>query len=60
MPMARPHQRSEAGLSAVTSAMRARVPAVVSGGSPSSGKKPCATISRSGIGGAYWRKSRYT
>jgi len=46
-----PHQRGDTGAPIITSAMRARVAAVVSSGSTSSGKKPCAMISRSGTGG---------
>ena len=54
------HQRCDGVAPCSTSAMRLPVPAVVSGGSASDGKKPCATISRPGCGGAGWRKSRTT
>src|SRR3569833_443304 len=52
------HQRSAGGRPLVTSAMRARLPPVVSGGSASRGKNPCAEISRFGRGNEVWRKSR--
>ena len=42
------HHRSVAASPCSASAMRARVPDVVSGGSASSGKNPCAAISRLG------------
>src|SRR5262249_17503241 len=44
-PRRYPHQRSLTGAAPSTSMMRARVAAVVSSGSASGAKKPCATIS---------------
>ena len=43
-----------------TSAMRSRVARVVSAGSASGAKKPCAMISWFGCGGASWRNARTT
>src|SRR5262249_46426053 len=54
------HQRGDTGVPIITSAIRARVAALVSCGSASREKKPCAMISWSGTGGAGWRKRSTT
>ena len=51
------HRRSPGVVASSTSAIRARVAGVVSGGSSSGAKNPCSTISRLGTGAAVWRKS---
>src|SRR6202035_2611442 len=57
--MPRVGYQSSAGLRAFsTSAMRSRVARVVSAGSASGAKKPCAMISWFGCGGASWRNAR--
>jgi hypothetical protein len=51
------HHLSLTGAPSKTSAIRARVPAVVSPGSSSSAKNLDAAISRLGAGGALWRNA---
>src|ERR1700720_84797 len=57
--MPRVGYQSSAGLRPLsTSARRSRVARVVSAGSASGAKKPCAMISWFGCGGASWRDAR--